>query len=531
MPITQTALDSPIITDSQSSFIGGQFSNAVPLQLDENSCALLEDAEESVTGQAASRRGTAKPGSNSVGANGVISVLDYYKTAAYDYAIAGTTTAGIYKLTGGAWGVLSAGTPPTGVISTTVGNSYLYAVKAAGGSIYRWSGTTWTTLSTDTPPTDCAILLWDGFRLIASGQTTAPDAMYFSGLLNDALWASLTGGYQLQIGSDGRAITAVKAWTGNNIAVFKQNSVWVVGADPQLAVSDMPIQRVHRRTGCIATNSAVQCGNDILFLSNDYTVRSFQQVLASDDQWEMGQPLSFPVQDVLNRINPNAASKASAVFWKDRYLLSIALDSSTTNNYILVFNTITRKWSGGWTGLPISCFTVRNDSGIDKLTMGLHTDNVVIELLDYVLEADTTDDTYTDYTGVTVPFRFITRAMVFGDLDSPKKGFSANLKLYKSRGLMTLTAIFDEGRYGITKTIDTGTGHTALLFPITFPGVFPRTGIQPASFSLMQYPRFRQIQFEVKSAGPGRKEVRALTAQAFMDAFDMRGRFIAQSPS
>src|SRR5207248_6349327 len=125
------------------------------------------------------------------------------------------------------WTQLSAGTPPIGVTATAIGNAFLYATTGAG-KIYKWNDTTWTTLVTDTPPQDCSILLWDGFRLIASGQTTAPDAIYFSGILNDALWAGVPGGYQIQVGGgDGAAITAVLPWTGTNLAVFKHNSVWV----------------------------------------------------------------------------------------------------------------------------------------------------------------------------------------------------------------------------------------------------------------------------------------------------------------
>jgi len=526
MPLILTDLNSPIVEDRQSSFIGGQFSNAVPLQIDETSCVLLENAEEGVTGQAASRRGTVQLGNNVAG-SGTISVVDYYKTIASDYPIAATTNSIPYQFSGGNWTQLVSGTPPTAAISTAVGNTFLYAVTGSG-SIYKWNGTTWSTLSTDSPPSNCSILLWDGFRIIASGQSTAPDAIYFSGILNDALWASLSGGFQIQIGSDSRAITSVKAWTGSNLAVFKQNSTWLIGADPQLDVANMPVQRIHARIGCVARNSACQCGSDILFLANDYTVRSLQQTLASDDQWQLGQPLSFPIQDVLNRINRGVASKAAGIFWNNRYLLALPLDSSTTNNYIVVFNTITQKWSGGWTNLPVSYFAVRNDAGTEKLIMGLANDNKVIEFLDYVAEADTTDATYTDYNGTTVPYHFITRAMIFGDLDSKKKGLNMNMKLFRSKGRLTVTAIFDEGVSTTVKTINTGTP-TPLTFPIVFPGEFPRLGVQPASFTLLGSPRFHQIQFEVQSASPGKKEVRALTVQAFPEATDLRGKFVAQT--
>jgi len=101
------------------------------------------------------------------------------------------------------------------------------------------------------------------------------------------------------------------------------------------------------------------------------------------------------------------------------------------------------------------------------------------------------------------------------------------MKLYKSKGQISITAIFDEGLLTTTKTIDTG-DPTGLSFPITFPAIFPRAGVQPASMSLMPYPKFHQVQFEVKTLTAGRKEVRHLTAQAFPETMDLRGKFVAQ---
>lgn len=532
MPIVLTAPNSPILTDSQSSFIGGQFSNAVPLQLDQTSCSLLENAETSTTGQAKSRRGTIQLGGAVGSLANPISFLEYYKTGASDYPVAFMSAAGgAFKLAAGAWSALSNGTPPSGtVVSTAVGNTFLYAVQGSAGSgnIYRWDGTTWTTLSTDTPPANCTIILWDGFRLVASGQAAAPGAIYFSGQLNDALWASVPGGYQIIPGGDqGVPITAILPWNGTNLAVFKRNQVWNVGADPALNVSDFPIQRIHMRIGCVATNTAVQCGSDILFLASD-GVRSLQQTLASDNFFQLQPPLSFPVQDFIERINPSALSQACAIFWKGRYYLSVALDGSTTNNYILVYNTITSKWNGGWTNLPVQYFRARTDTsaGVDKMIMGSSLSNIVLEYLDYVAEVNATDATYTDYNNVVVPFHVKTRGMMFGDLDSPKKGLNMNMKLYRSKGQISVTAIFDEGELSDTKIIDTG-DPTGLTFPIFFPAIFARGGVEAASMTLMKYPRFHQVQFEVKAVTAGRKEIRQITAQAFPEAVDLRGKFTA----
>jgi hypothetical protein len=58
----------------------------------------------------------------------------------------------------------------------------------------------------------------------------------------------------------------------------------------------------------------------------------------------IADPLSAPIDDVIQRINRNYAHRAVATYWNNRYYLAVPLDSSVDNNAILVYNFILKQW-------------------------------------------------------------------------------------------------------------------------------------------------------------------------------------------
>jgi hypothetical protein len=58
----------------------------------------------------------------------------------------------------------------------------------------------------------------------------------------------------------------------------------------------------------------------------------------------MADPISAPIDDVIQRINRNYASNAVATYWNNRYYLAVPLDDSTVNNTVLVYNFILKQW-------------------------------------------------------------------------------------------------------------------------------------------------------------------------------------------
>lgn len=388
-------LDTPASFDSVGSFEGGQVSYAKPRLLQPNQSALIQDGEIAITGQVSTRFGTNYLGSTVSASK--ITGLFYMNTTTVSQEVMIDSNGLIWKLVGNTWTSTTVSISISDIPSIVQGANVLYL--AGGDQTRQWDGTTFTQIDGDGStqgPRSASILVWFTNRLIAAGPSiksvaagpVVSDAIYFSNLLDATNWGSPKGSQQIRVGAgDGIAITALVPWTQFNLAVFKRRSVWVVNADPSLAVADMPIQLVHGTVGCVAKKSAVQVGADILFLSDD-GIRSLSRTFASDQNEQLSVPLSYPVQDYIQRINWSAASNACAIFWRNLYIISLPLDTSSTNNFILVYNTLTNSWQGVWTNLPVNVFAVRLVSGLPRLMAGLATADRVIEYNDYVPQAN-----------------------------------------------------------------------------------------------------------------------------------------------
>jgi hypothetical protein len=135
-----------------------------------------------------------------------------------------------------------------------------------------------------------------------------------------------------------------------------------------------------------------------------------------------------------------------------------------------------------------------------------------------VNEDDTDDSTYTDFNNNVVAPIVVTRAMTFGDPKAPKKGLDYELEWNDSKGTATITPQLDEGRDPIDPNSDTvvmASGGFAVPFDIPFD--IPGVGIQRQPFDLFRRARFRELQLVIAMSGAGRKELRQITANAFVE--------------
>ena len=246
-------------------------------------------------------------------------------------------------------------------------------------------------------------------RLFCSSADTGipPDTIYVSDILDGESWDLV--GSSIRVGGDGDPITGIAPWFNNSLLVFKQRSIWVVDADPLQDVADWTIKIINNRIGCVAHRSIQQVGADVLFLAQD-GVRALSQI-ESGSQTSVGQPLSYPMQDVIDGINRSYQSTACSAYYRNRYFLAIPSGSATTPDTVIVYNAITKSWVGTWTGWAPRDFCITGFSGRIRLCFADNTGKF------WTWDDYTTTETSSNYQDDTSRYAsyVITRAYDFGD--------------------------------------------------------------------------------------------------------------------
>lgn len=518
MPVAEiSALDEPIVWDASPSFSGGQASatRANLLRMDQYADSLNMDISN--TGEIVTRRGTKHVGPQS---GGYVQELIHFETPTISQLVG--FNYGLHYYDGSGWTTHTSftGSDPYGRVSVVQGVDKLYFVTGELG-LRSYDGTTITDLTGGTnthPPVGARILAWHTDRLVAAGMPAEPDAIYFSQFLEPQTWNRTT--WQIRVGAgEGDPITGLVPWTNYNLVVLKRRSIWVVNTDPTLQPAEFTISPVHKRIGVVAPQTAVQVGSDILVLT-DSGVRSITRTIASERQNEVGEALSEPVKDILDRITTTEMHRCCATYWNHRYMLSLPLDGSTVPNYVLVYNTITDTWSGLWTGWKATCFGVKHSvNAAPRLVIGDGA-GFVREWLDWVRESNVTSDTFTDSgPSGTFPIASMlkTRAFTFNEPANPKTGYRCEFEFNKSFADVDISLIRDDAGEEEFKSFSTLTESVTL--PSTLPLTLPRAGIVRKAFGLLSAGQFRELQFRLESAAD-KLSLRSIAAGGLVDTLE-----------
>ena len=207
------------------------------------------------------------------------------------------------------------------------------------------------------PFPNCTGMLYYANRMIVLGKyhsETNPlrnyDTVSVSNFLDFANWDAVDA-FTINNGGNDQVV-GVSPWTLNEFLVFMRNSIFYVntGNDRYASGDGLSatsyIKTLATDIGCSARKSVVQAGGGVFFLS-DNGVYFLQPQPASAESMKlltMADPISSPIDDVIQRINRNYAHRAVASYWNNRYYLAVPLDSSVDNNAVLVYNFILRQW-------------------------------------------------------------------------------------------------------------------------------------------------------------------------------------------
>lgn len=127
----------------------------------------------------------------------------------------------------------------------------------------------------------------------------------------------------------------------NYTLLFLRRSIYLL-ANVNGDVAAVTSQILTQQVGCISRRSIATCGANVLFLS-DMGVFMLQPgyELALRGNWE---PLSAPIESIIQSINFSAIQSACASYWNNRYYLAIPINGSARNNCIIVYNFLNQKW-------------------------------------------------------------------------------------------------------------------------------------------------------------------------------------------
>lgn len=158
-----------------------------------------------------------------------------------------------------------------------------------------------------------------------------------------------TVGIDSSAGDAGVAILPMRDGTPR-IMLFKENSVhqldiyWATDGYFPLTANALDFTKsllrpITYQAGAVATRAVIWAPSqqsDVLFLSRD-GIRALPRGL-TDAQAPLGLPLSFPVQQTIDRINWAAADRSAAIYWDNIAYFALPVDGSDRNNFVLAYD-------------------------------------------------------------------------------------------------------------------------------------------------------------------------------------------------
>lgn len=509
------ALDDPPLTDWQRGFAGGMVSAAPPDEIPVNAAALLQNVDL-YEGRAVTRRGAEQWAAAPV-ADFVCQGQKWFETPALRLLVQASSGL-LWKWDGTTWtqiaGYAAADTERRVAIEQLVNKLY---IADGSGHLFQWDGTTLTDLGTGggTQPPLGRILCQHTQRLFMAGIAAEPDAVYCSDFLTGSTWNIASQAFRVGAG-DGDPITGLCAWDKFTLLVFKQRSIWAVNADPQFPVSAWSIERISGSIGCVGERTITPALQDIYFLSHS-GVRSIRRILAGETS-ATSEAISSPIQDRFDEINWNAADMSAAVFFRDRWMLSVPIGTSSRPDTMFVLDARRGVWAGVWTGWNAQAWSVTSDSGGLRLVFG-RRDGSVWRWRDYVANSLETDFDFTDPAQPYVT-AIDSRGMIFEDAENPKAPFRVEVEFFNSRAPTVQISQSQDRGSPVLLAPSISSRLAVLELPFTLPAILPADGLKRWGRGTQHLPTAKVMQILLRS-GTDKLAVRGVVANAFRETVDI----------
>jgi hypothetical protein len=247
-----------------------------------------------------------------------------------------------------------------------------------------------------------------------------------------------TVGIDSSAGDAGVAILPMRDGTPR-MMIFKENSVhqldifWATDGYFPLTANALDFTKsllrpITYQAGAVATRAVIWApsqNSDVLFLSRD-GIRALPRGL-TDAQAPLGLPLSFPIQQTIDRINWAQAHRATAIYWGNVAYFAVPVDGSDRNNFVIAYDSAR---GGSWYELDFqvaawSTVKFNNErnlffqSSTSVTESGLGALGSGVTLGYHVYQTDVGNN---DPAGLPIQFDYQTRAYTFDQGQQPGAG-------------------------------------------------------------------------------------------------------------
>lgn len=218
------------------------------------------------------------------------------------------------------------------------------------------------------------------------GTAANPDRLFWSTLGDPDTWN--TGADYVDVNPGDSEPIQKLAVLNDQLLIFKASRVWALTGfgTTDFTVADLG-ERV-TKVGTSAPGSVVETGNDVYYLSYRGQTPHFRSIRRTNEGNLIdGGIISDEITGTMNRLTTTQIAKTSGEFDGRKIWWAIPTDASTSNNEVLVYDTLTNGWTRH-TGINASVIHISSVSGEEQLYFGSSTANGK----SYHMDGSTDDD-------------------------------------------------------------------------------------------------------------------------------------------
>lgn len=287
-----------------------------------------------------------------------------------------------------------------------------------------------------------------------------------------------TNAFRIPVGSE-RAVLGVRDL---GLIIMGSEQIWGLNPSSTPSATDLPEKILD--TGCASGETAVQVGDDVLYLAYD-GVRGVFRTQQDKLQSGASYPLSYVLKEEVESINWTQIDKACAVYFDNKYFISLPVDSSSYNNEVWVYYPATQGWMV-ITGWNIAAFSKLKVNGEERLYGVDSTDGSVYRLW----------NGFSD-NGTAINYQEEGRKEDMGQPLVTKTGGVYKLRAFGAGSYdVSVYVSIDDGDYTLLGTMSLDAG--GLTLPFTLPATLSSTTILEEQFHLDSLGPWRQIRFKIQ---------------------------------